>query len=550
MSLKRKHECCEDDDDDHEYKKIKFNELLFTNDYIQLILSFLDQYFIFRTCSLISKQFREQAFNTPVALHIKKDEQLKTIRNLTIPLNISELDVGKEELHNVLDWIMHHPPKNLKKMSTGQYEFSTKNNWDEDVQKLCSVPCLSTLTSLRLGRHMTTNEGCSLIANCEHFQNLTELTVEESRCDERGMELIVGSKYMNRLTALRFSRNMLCTSTDGILSNPLFLRLKKLDISYNSIEKLNFPQVMPLLEDLKLSSNNLKSSDFAVLEQTRNLTRLNLCANWLNDEGCKIISENQHLSKLTDLDLSLVKITNTGLKYIVSSPYFNQLKCLSLAYYSFDNEGCKILAESENMRNLTSLQLSVAKVFGNLTLDGLHYIFSSNNLCNLQFLRLNGFFLEEQSNNKFGDMLMKSTFKKNLKCLKLLECHLDRLGLQNVAQLDGLRKLKIGHYCRMDHVCECIASSLHMSNLTSLSLSCKIQDSGCLHLANSIYLTRLTKLNLSANQIGIDGCKCVANSPNFPNLTTLDLTRNVMVRHEALQMIQHSPHFKHLKLKI
>ena len=232
---------------------------------------------------------------------------------------------------------------------------------------------------------------------------------------------------------------------------------------------------------------------------------------------------------------------------MVSSPYFNNLKCLNLEDNSIDDEGCKILAESENMRNLTSLKLSV-KHLRNVTLDGLSYVFSSTHLSNLQSLFLKGFDLKglELNDNKFGDMLMKSSFRNNLKSVTLSYCDVDTLNLHHIAQLDQLRKLKIVHYHTIASVCECIASSPHMSNLTSLKLVCGVTDSDCLHLADSVYLTQLTTLNVSSNQIGLDGCEYFANSPNFPNLTILELGDNKK-DHEGLKMIRDSPYFQHLK---
>ena len=539
MFQQRNHFECDGND---EVKKIKFNELLFTNDYIRHILSFLDKYIIFRTCSLISKQFREQTINTPVTLHIKKKEHLERITNLTNPLHITELIMGLHVMFNVLEWVFNQPPKYLKKLSIGStYGISSgKTIGDEHVERLCGIPAFSTLTSLHIGYNIMTDKGCSFISNCEYFKNLTELSVRQSKCNEEGVELIVRSKYMNKLTSLCFSRNNFST-IEGILSSPLFLHVKKLDLSNCSIEKLIFPQMMPLLDDLKLIGNNFKSNELVALTQTRNLTRLNLSHSYLDDDGCKIMSENQYLSKLTDLDMCYVEITTKGLKYIVSSPYFKQLVRLNLQNTSVDDEGCKILAESENMRNLTSLKLGNDE--DNITLDGLSNIFNSNNLCNLQILLLKGLDLNDVN---FGTMLSMSSFRKNLTSFTLSYCDLDLFGLQNVAQLDRLKELKIVHYKTMENVCECIASSSHMSNLTSLTLSCEITDNGCLHLANSIYLSQLTILELYSNQIGNDGCEYFAHCPNFPNLTTFDLLDNKMDS-IGLKMIQNSPYFQNLK---
>jgi len=385
MSLKRKFECGGDEsqvgDDDHEYKKKKFNE-----------------------CSLISKQFREQAINTPVAIYIRRNEHLERIRNLTMPLNITELNLmhvtsNLTVFYDVLDWIFHQPPKHLQKLCTGiiGFLFSVLTIQDEYVEKLCSIPALSTLTSLNLPYYTMTKKGCSFIANCGYFQNLTELSVNV----EKGL-------------------------SDGFLSSPLVLHVKKLDLSYCSIKNLIFPQLMPLLEDLNLEGNDLESNDLVALTQTRNLTRLDLSynVNW-DDEQCKTISENQYLTKLTDLELNFVDITPKGLKYIVTSPYFKQLKCLHMNYF-LDKEGCKILAESENMRNLTSLTLG-KELDEFLTLDGLSDIFNSNNLSNLQSLFLKGLNLIDSN---FGVMLATSSFRKNLKSLKLVYCDLDILGVQ------------------------------------------------------------------------------------------------------------------------
>ena len=249
-----------------------------------------------------------------------------------------------------------------------------------------------------------------------------------------------------------------------------------------------------------------------------------------------------YLSKLTDLDLECAKITFKGLKYIVSSPYFKHLKCLNLTCASFDNEGCKILAESENMRNLTSLKL-VNSEKGLVDMDGLVALCKSDNMSSLQSLILKRLPLVA---NNIGDTLITSTFGKNLKSLTFIDCVLDTLSVKSIAQLDGLRHLNITNYHEpIEKVCECIASSSHMSNLTSLTLSCRIRDNDCLHLANSIYLTQLTTLDLSSNFIGEEGCKYFATSPNFPNLTTFDLTYNTMGI-VGLKMIRNSPYFKNL----
>ena len=194
-------------------------------------------------------------------------------------------------LFDVLEWIHHHPPKHLKKLRI-MVNFSGKTFGDEYVKKLCGIPALSTLTSLRLGRSEMTNQGCSFIANCEHFQNLTELSVDTTKCDENGVEEIVRSKYMSNLTSLRFYHNKI-RKIDGILSCPLFLRVKKLNLSHCLIERLIFPQVMPLLENLNVKSNRFKPNDVVALTQTRNLTRLKMDCG-LDDDGCKIISENQY----------------------------------------------------------------------------------------------------------------------------------------------------------------------------------------------------------------------------------------------------------------
>ena len=556
MSLKRKYDYydqyCNEDEDDYEYKKIKFNELLFTNDYIRLILSFLDRNFIFRTCSLISKQFREQAINTPVVLYIEKKENLDRIRNLPNPLNITELNTVNKVIDDVLDWIFHHPLKHLKKLRIKRLFWGSME--DEHVERLCSMPALSTLTLLHLEPISMTNKGCSFIANCEYFQNLTEFSLRNSKCNEKGAELIVRSKYMSKLTSLSFRRNNFRT-IEGVLSSPLFLQVKKLDLSDCSIKKLIFPQVMPLLEDLDLSLNKFGTNNVVTaLTRTRNLTKLNLYDVELDRDGLKHMVENHYLSKLTDLDVDHVAVTSDMLEYIVSSQYFKQLKFLNLESTLIGNDGCIVLAENENMRNLTSLTLGSRYYACFITLNGLCHIFHSRNMSNLQVLSLKGLNLVDKTENfdfsmgkHFGDMLVKSSFGKNLKSVKLIECHLKMVDVQSIAQLDGLTKLNITHYNPIDTVCECIASSSHMSNLTSLTLSCKVKDSGCVALANSIYLTQLATLNLSFNEIGNDGCEYIVNSPNFPNLTSLDMTGNNKMNHIALKMIQHSPHFKNLK---
>jgi len=550
MSLKRKLECARFDDE-YEVKKTKFNELLFTNDYIQHVFSFLDQDFIFRTCLLISKQFREQSINTPVALCIRRNEHLERIRNLTHPLNITELKIDKNVHYDVLEWIFHHPPKHLKKLSIDKSDYTAdgKPVGDDYVEKLCGIPALSTLISLHIGEPEITNQGCSFIANCEHFQNLTELSVDTSLisdfayCYDKGVEEIVTSKYMSNLTILCFEHFYKLRKIDGILSSPLFLNVKILELSYCWLEKLDFPQVMPLLEDLNVMGYVFKSSDLVALTQTRNLTRLNLSQSELDDEGCKILSENQYLSKVTDLDLENTEFTAKGLNYILSSPYFKQLKCLNLMSF-VDNEGFKILAESENMKNLTKLELGYETYGNEISWYGLSYIFNSDNLPNLKSLNFQCLNLRD---NNFASMLVKSSIRKNLTSLEMYECELDLSIIQHVAQLDGLRELFIAtEHIAVDMPCaaECIASSSHMSNLTSLTLRCNITDSDCLHMANSIYLKQLTTLDLSSKRIGNVGCEYFANSPNFPNLTTLVLPRRNNV---GLEMIQNSPYFRNLK---
>ncbi|XP_029368302.1 transforming growth factor beta activator LRRC32-like isoform X2 [Echeneis naucrates] len=130
----------------------------------------------------------------------------------------------------------------------------------------------------------------------------------------------------------------------------LDVRLRRLDLSNNFIRQLN-TLVLPFLEQLDLSSNQLDLISEGAFENLAQLEELNLSRNMLNNNLGSNSKALQSISRLRNLDISMNSLSDDAAElYLQNKPSLNHLK---MTGNSLTRLSHNLFKESKDLRTIT-----------------------------------------------------------------------------------------------------------------------------------------------------------------------------------------------------
>ena len=146
------------------------------------------------------------------------------------------------------------------------------------------------------------------------------------------------SPWLRHFTSLDLSNNWMGNLGASVLANcPHLENLSELDLSGNNINDLAMPALMdatlPALRRLKLRSNEFGDRGITLLARSGRLTRLQrLDLNWnrIGDAGLSALVRGQYLSSLEILDLRGNNIRENSVKVLLKSTALPRLRRLLL----------------------------------------------------------------------------------------------------------------------------------------------------------------------------------------------------------------------------
>jgi hypothetical protein len=282
----------------------------------------------------------------------------------------------------------------------------------------------------------------------------------------------------------------------GLISLPLFVRLRSLDLTENRIHP---GELMPLfrgppleqLARLKLTGEYLNEDAFRALLTSGRLACLTdlEVSGWCVRPGWLALLCEAALPRLTCLDLSHVNLSGEGVRALAQAPLLRQLTSLRLFNCRLGGDDCKALANSPHLGNLRHLDLD----YNDVGAAGAEALACSRGLSLLSL---------DVSRNSLGDEGARA-LASGLRGLKALDASLNGLGAE------GARAL---------------AESPLLADLVTLNLALnQISDAGAAALAGSAGAATLRHLALYNNPIGEDGARALAASAHLGQLRTLDV---------------------------
>ena len=288
-----------------------------------------------------------------------------------------------------------------------------------------------------------------------------------------------------------------------------FPALKKLDLSYNQIRKLEGLERLTSLTKLRLRSNQI--SKLEGLERLTSLTKLSLSDNQISKlEGLERLTS---LAELYLLDNQISKLE--GLERLTS-----------LATLELSGNQIRKLEGLDRLTSLTKLSLSdnqISKLEGLERLTSLAELYLLDN----QIRKLEGLDRLTSLTELYlsGNQIRKLEGLERLTSLTKL-----RLRSNQISKLEGLDRLtSLVELYLFDNQISKLEGLERLTSLTKLSLS----DNQISKLEGLERLTSLTELYLSGNQIrkleGLDG---------LASLTRLSLRRNQISKLEGLDRLK------------
>lgn len=279
-------------------------------------------------------------------------------------------------------------------------------------------------------------------------------------------------------------------------------------------------------------------SHLAAALQCHYLSRLNaltIHAQHAGESLARAVAQSQHLSGLKALCLSRNRFEADAVSHLATSPVLANLEELDLGENELGELGARTLAASPHLGGLCRLELK-ANHIGPM---GAEVIAASTRLVNLHRLGL--------AENEIGSPRIKSlSFPQSLLRVPILDLSTNGLnadGLEVILTRQSvsgepvhLQELILSHNELGNDGARVIAASPDLDGVKVLRLiGCGIEDDGARALAESRHLNGLVELDLGNNPINDPGFRAFLDTPQLRSLRRLVVPIGVSKRmREAL----------------
>ena len=374
------------------------------------------------------------------------------------------------------------------------------------------------------------NIQCRIVRNIEQIRTLDNLeSIRLFRCsiNDQSIWSISGLKKLKRIdiSSMELSENNDENGGDSNADPSGLTMLDRLSVTYSKISDSSLFNIAKLTQ---ISYLDLSGSHFygyvdkwsEHISKLTNLTHLNLACTGLVDDDMVNISK---IAGLVMLDISRGDISYRGFSFLSCLKNLTHLE----ANGTFVGEDACL-----HMRDMSSLKILSLE----FSLIGDEVCHALSHLSGLRRLNVS-------NNNVVGKNFSHLCSMSNLDSLGVMGCSIDSESAKQIERLENLRHLEIsiddkrkaflsgkrletlciskGLYNEVSVSFESIQGFYNMDRLTSLSL--KENRMTCAHAKELSRLTQLTKLDVSNNLLGAEGARQISK---MEALIHLDISMN------------------------
>jgi|TARA_B100000315_G_scaffold114598_1_gene105112 hypothetical protein len=276
----------------------------------------------------------------------------------------------------------------------------------------------------------------------------------------------------------------------------------------------------PTLEELAP-----RIEDAIAKELASDCTVLRLSGRYYSVDEVTLLARSSQVSQIRVLDLGDNQVGDDALKILSESDQLQGVEELNLGINFITDKGIKEWAGSSTatLKNIRTLILSDNK----LTDDSLADLVKSSNFPQLESLDIGWM----EAGNGTAKALGESDTLSHLKKLQLERSYIDAEGIRELicGKIAGnLEELNISANKLGNDGSKAIAESSNLKNLKVLYLSQNsIGDEGARAIGTSTHLSGLTHLYVGRNEFGVEGAKAIHQTQTLTQLKTLVLQEGV-----------------------
>ncbi|KAF0981826.1 hypothetical protein FDP41_011687 [Naegleria fowleri] len=180
-------------------------------------------------------------------------------------------------------------------------------------------------------------DNLKLLLSSVHLANLTSLCLENNNIGKEGVKCFMNAQYLKNLKTLNLKGNNIGIGVKSLASNIFMKQLTKLNLNNNHMD-------------------NEAARAIATSEFLKELKVLKLCRNNISNKGIQYIAHSEYLHNLTILKLHYNPITNSTA--CLRSGFTHHLTVLDVGSCNIGSNDAKALSLNESLINLTELYIN------------------------------------------------------------------------------------------------------------------------------------------------------------------------------------------------
>jgi len=232
------------------------------------------------------------------------------------------------------------------------------------LKELAVSDSLAKITSLNLYHNRIGPDGMRLLIGSPFLTRLRTLFLTGNGIGEEGAAALVNSQCVRGIRGLSLRENVLANGggirvASGMWDSLQWLNLSENGIGNSTLRALADSRHLGELFSLDLASNMIEPSGLAMLTCAKmdRLTELNLSANFIADDGVKILAHWKRPRPWSALRLWSNAIGDAGAIELATSPLMVGIRALDLSGNRISDAGTHALAESPYLESVYKLDL-------------------------------------------------------------------------------------------------------------------------------------------------------------------------------------------------
>jgi uncharacterized protein (TIGR02996 family) len=237
------------------------------------------------------------------------------------------------------------------------------------MSRLASAAQLQSLGKLDLSSNALGPRRLAVLLTSRHLRNLTALRLTGNLLGDEGLTALAGTPLPNLRHLALGSNQLTAAAMQALADTPTWPRLRELELGWNPLGRDGAQALaagrLGQLRVLSLRCAGLADGGTEALAASSSLTgltTLDLAHNQIGDEGAAALAASPILAPVRTLHLSSNGSTDAGATALAASPHVQQLTSLDLGDNRITDRGARALADSPYLTSLTSLNLSAARM--------------------------------------------------------------------------------------------------------------------------------------------------------------------------------------------